>query len=67
MEKAERGRENWGGAWKQEKNIRAPRQADQETENSIYICAAFISWTHMTSAHLTSQGTRQYYPILQMR
>lgn len=67
MEKAERGRENWAGARKQEKNIRVPRKADQETENSSYICTAFTSWTRMTSAYLTSQGTRQYYPILQMR
>lgn len=47
MEKAERGKENWGGAWKQEKNIRVPRQADQETENSsLYLYSLYLLYTH---------------------
>lgn len=46
MEK-ERGKENWGGAWKQGKYIQVPRQADQETENSrLYLYSLYLLDTH---------------------
>lgn len=47
MEKAERGKENWGGAWKQGKYIQVPKQADEETENScLYLYSLYLLDTH---------------------